>query len=79
MSLIKEEVVNETKQTVSNQKIPENLAIVEVPFISGKIQLRVLWKSGAWLPLYERKIDDEYALENFHTPLLVKLILIEDE
>lgn len=56
-----------------------NLALVEVPVISGKLQLQVLWKSGTFLPLYERKINTEYCVDSFVTPVLLKLVLIEDE
>lgn len=56
-----------------------NLALVEVPVTSGKVQLQVLWKEGTFLPLYEHKIYGEHELDRFVTPMLLKLVLIEDE
>ena len=57
----------------------KTLALVEVPFVSGKVQLMVQWKSGTFLPLFEWPAVDEYSLEHLRTPLLLKLELIEDE
>lgn len=60
-------------------KDSKTLALVEVPFVSGKVQLTVQWKSGTFLPLYECRAVDEYSLEHMRTPLLLKLELVEDE
>jgi len=57
----------------------KTLALVEVPFINGKVQLTVQWKSGTFLPLFEWPAVDEYALEHFRTPLLLKLELVEEK
>lgn len=57
----------------------KTLALVEVPFVSGKVQLTVQWKDGTFLPLYEKRIDSDFVFEHFRTPMLLKLELIEDE
>lgn len=57
----------------------ETLALVEVPFVSGKVQLTVQRKSGTFLPLFEWLAVDEYSLAHFRTPLLLKLELVEEE
>lgn len=66
----------EVLSILKDQKL---LALIEVPPTSGKVQLQVLWKEGTFLPLYEREIHTEYCFDNFVTPMLLKLVLIEDE
>lgn len=49
------------------------LAIVEVPAVRGKVQLRVQGNGGSFLPLFEWPTIDEYSFKEYVRPLLLKL------